>query len=177
MVDVKTEIKIPDTWDTVRYEKPIYPTVSRGMNGKALYVNNKYHCYSVLHIKPVHNLTPYRATGFGFAERSMKYIPLTHVQDRSKPKPSKIVNEKSEMKKIYENSIDAVKQNIKLRRKDRLRMEMDAVEIRNVEREYSNLVNKMKYEINNLSNTTGEMIGDARYHTHSINRVLRDYEL
>lgn len=177
MVDVKAEIEIPDTWDTVRYEKPIYPTVSRGMNGKTLYVNNKYHCYSVLHIKPVHNLTPYRATGFGFAERSMKYIPLTHVQDRSKPKPTKIVNEKSEMKKIYENSIDAVKQNIKLRRRDRLRMELDAVEIRNVEREYSNLVNKMKYEINNLSNTTGEMIGDARYHTHTINRVLRDYEL
>jgi hypothetical protein len=177
MVDGKAEIEIPETWDTVKYEKPIYPTVSRGKNGSTLYNNNKYHCYGVLHIKPVHNLTPYRPTGFGFAERNMKYIPLTHVQDRSKPKPPAVVNEKSEIKKIYENSIDAVKQNCKLRRRDRLRMELDAVEIRNVERKYGNLVNKMKYEIHNLRNKTKEMIGTSRYHTHVVNRVLRDCEL
>lgn len=174
---VDAQVDIPETWDTIKYEKPIFPTVSRGMNGRVLYVNNKYHCYSVLHIKPVHNLTPYRATGFGFGERSMKYIPLTHVQDRSKPKPPKVVNEKSEMKKIYENSIDKVKANIKLRYKQRMQKELDQIEINNVEREYSSLVNKMKYEIHNMSNKTSEMIGDARYRTHSINRVLRDYEL
>jgi hypothetical protein len=171
MVDAQDDI--PETWDTIKYEKPIFPTVSRGKNGSAVYVNNKYHCYSVLHIKPVHNLTPYRATGFGFGERSMKYIPLTHVQNRSKPKPPNIVNEKSEMKKIYETSIDTVKSNIRLRYKDRLQKELDETEIRNVERQNSNLVNKMKYEIHNMSNKTGEMIGDVRYRTHCINRVLR----
>lgn len=173
---VKAEIEIPETWDTVKYEKPIFPTYSQGKIGQALYTTGKYHCYNVQHSKPIYNLTPYRATGFGFAERNMKYIPLTHVQDRSTPKPLKTVNEKSEMKKIYEASIDDVKMKSKLRRRDRLRQELEAVEIRNVERNYGNLVDKMRCEIHNLNNKTDEMIGEARYRTHLINRTLRNHQ-
>lgn len=104
---VQDQIEIPETWDIIKYEKPLYPTFSRGKVGTVLYCNNKYHCYSVHHSKPVYDLTPYRPTGFGFAERSMKYIPLTHVQNRFKAKRL-VNNEKSEIKRIYEKSMDAI---------------------------------------------------------------------
>lgn len=175
MVQAQAPIDVPETWDTIKYPKPIYPTYSQGKVGGALYCNNKFHCYSVQHSKPVYNLTPYRATGFGFAERSMKYVPLTHIQDRSKPKAPKVINEKTEMKKIYEASIDAIKENSKLRGKQRRRRAEEEVEIRNIERNYNNLVNKMRYEIHDLTNQTEDMIGETRYRTHQVNRLMRDH--
>lgn len=167
-------IEVPETWDTIKYEKPIYPTYSRGCVGGALYCNNKYHCYSVNHSKPYYDLMPYRATGFGFGERSMKYIPLTHVQNRSKEPQPKVVNEKSEMKKIYEASMDEIKINSNIRMENQLRREHEEKEIKNVEDHYKSLVNKMRGEIYELTNKTEEMIGETRYRTHLINRTVRD---
>jgi hypothetical protein len=172
----RAEIEIPETWDTIKYEKPIFPTTSRGKYGSTLYNNNKYHCYSVLHIKPFYNLTPYRATGFGYAERNSKYIPLSHVVDRSKSsqKPPKLFNYKSTMRRIYEREIDRVKYNAEIRNENRERRERFEVEDRNIEQSYRTLVSKMHQEVYNLDNKASEMIGDARYRTHVINRLLRD---
>lgn len=169
---VQAQIEVPETWDTIKYEKPLYPTCSRGMFGKPLYVNNKYHCYSVYHSKPTYDLTPYRATGFGYAARAMKYIPLTHVQDRSNPKPQKVINKKSEIKKIYEASIDSIKLNAELRNENILREARDQAVARSDERNYDTLVRKMQYDIHSLTNKTEEMIGGARFRTHQINRLI-----
>lgn len=142
---VRAEIpEVPDTWDTIKYPKPIYPTYSRGKFGDALYCNSKYHCYSVQHSKPTYNLTPYRPTGFGYAERAMKYVPLTHVQDRTKPKTPKYINTKSEIRKIYEDGIDAVKHNANLRHERRTREAKARAEIREIELQYSGIFNKIE---------------------------------
>lgn len=159
---VQAQVEIPETWDTIKYEKPLYPTFSRGKVGRTLYCNEKYHCYSVLHLKPKYDLTPYRATGFGFGERSMKYIPLTHVQDRSKPKPPKPINEKSEMKQIYERSIDEIKQKCE-RRNDNLFT---------ISR-YNEQDSSARYEIQESTTKTD---ADTRYRTHQINRIVWNYQ-
>lgn len=171
---VQPEEEIPETWNTVKYEKPVYPTYSRGKVGGALYCNNKYHCYSVNHSKPYYELTPYRATGFGFSQRSMKYIPLTHVQNRSKLPPIKIVNEKSEMQRIYEKSINEVKLNAKHRHDSQYRKENDKIVNRHLEPCNKTLKLKLHSEIHNLMNKTEEMIGETRYRTYLINRIVRD---
>ena len=130
---VQAQVEVPETWDTIKHEKPIYPTFSRGKVGTALYCNNKYHCYSVHHSKPVHDVMPYRATGFGFAERSMKYIPLTYIQDRNKPASLSEVNEKSEIKKIYEKSIDLIKSKVDRRNCHQLSSQIEVKETNNCE--------------------------------------------
>lgn len=174
MVEKKVEIEIPETWDTIKYPKPIYPTYSRGMTGGYAYCNNKYHCYSVVHSKPTYDLTPYRPMGFGYAERSRNYIPLTHVKNRSFPPKEKITYEKSEMTKIYEDAIDTLRDKIEctteyLRKKNR-----EADEIRKIDENFRNIITKLKYETNDLMNNTDEMIGDVRYRTHQINRMIHE---
>jgi hypothetical protein len=163
------EIEIPETWDKIKYTKPIYPTYSRGKMGKSLYCNNKFHCYGVVHSNPIYNLTPYKPKGFGFAEKNRSYLPLTHVQDRSHPKPSKTIYEKPRMKQIYENSIDALRANADLGR------EKFYNNIRRNNENCRNFPLKFQYETKNLSNETNEMIGGVKYRTHLINRTLRNY--
>lgn len=174
MVAEKAEIEIPETWDTIKYTKPIYPTYSRGKVGTYSYTNDKYHCYRVIHSKPTYDLTPYRPTGFGFAERNQNYIPLSHVQDRTHVRIQKAPYDKSEMTKIYENAMDTIRDKIDcttefLRNKNR-----EADEIRKIEGNYRNLVSKLKYETHDMINNTDEMIGDVKYRTHQVNRVIRD---
>lgn len=166
--------EVPEPEEPIRYVKPIFPTYSRGCVGRVDYNNNKYHCYGVVHSKPVYNSTPYRATGFGYADRNRSYIPLSHVVDRSRPKPQKLVNEKSMIKLIYENGMDLVKANAARREAERLRFDVEDAEIRNIERNYSDLISKMRYEIHDLTNSTEEMLGETRYRAHQINRLVRD---
>ena len=173
-IKYKSMDEVPEPEEPIRYVKPIFPTYSRGCVGSVGYNNNKYHCYGVVHSKPVYNFTPYRATGFGYADRNRSYIPLTHVVDRSRPKPKKLVNEKSVIKLIYENGMDLVKANAARREAERLRWDVEDAEIRNIERNYSDLISKMRYEIHDLTNNTDEMIGDTRYRAHQINRLVRD---
>lgn len=168
-------IEVPETWDTIKHEKPIYPTRSRGMVGTALYCNNKYHCYSVQHAKPTYNLMPYRATGFGYAERAMKYVPLTHVQDRSKPKQKKIVNEKSEIKKIYEASMDEIKLNAELRNQHSIREAKEkvrALKETNCETHSRNVFGNLHHELQRLENKTEERIGKMHHRVLQMNRVI-----
>lgn len=142
---VRVEIpEVPDTWDTIKYTKPIFPTYSQGKFGGALYCNSKYHCYSVQHSKPTYDLTPYRAPGFGYAARSMKYVPLTHIQDRTKPKTPKDVNEKSRIRKIYEDGIDEVKLNAELRNERRIQEAKAKAEMRELELKYGGIFNKIE---------------------------------
>lgn len=157
------QIEVPETWDTIKRPKPIYPTYSRGKFGGALYTNSKYHCYGGNHSKPFYELMPYRAKGFAYGERSMKYIPLTHVQDRSKPKPPKVVNEKSEMKGIYEASIDKIK--------SRSRREN---ECQNIQNQTGSFRKRFNFPRNLVAD---EIIGSTRYRTHVINQVVKHYEL
>lgn len=138
MVQVISEV--PETWDTIKYEKPIFPTCGRGVFGGALYCNNKYHCYSVQHSKPSYNLTPYRPTGFGYAARAMKYIPLTHVTDRTTPKKPKYTNEKSKIRQVYEDGIDNVKLNAEIRNERK----KARAEIREIELKYGGIFNKIE---------------------------------
>lgn len=170
-----SEAEIPETWDTIKYTKPIYPTCSRQRFGTYSYSNNKYHCYRVVHSAPTYNLMPYRPTGFGFAERNSKYIPLTHVQDRSGGKRENILSEKSKMMKVYEKTLDEIKQKQEFRRNFDMKQQREAGEIRTMDGNYRNLVRKLKYETKNLINDTDEMIGECRYRTHQINRTVRDY--
>lgn len=153
----KVPIEVPETWDTIKYEKPVYPTYSRGKVGATLFCNSKYHCYSVHHSKPYYELMPYRATGFGFSERSMKYIPLTHVQNRSKVPPKKVVYEISEMDKIYNRM-----------RMNCVRQEMDEKSISNIEKSNKN------HEFKDSRNKIDEFIGETRYRTHLMDRMVRD---
>jgi hypothetical protein len=169
----QVEINIPETWDTIKYPKPIYPTYSRGKVGKYVF-GHCNHCYTVTHSSPTYDLTPYRPTGFGFAERNQNYIPLSHVQDRSRPKRPRVYYEKAEITKIYENAIDTIRDKIDctaeyLRKKNR-----EEDEIRKIEGNYRNLVTKLKYETNDLVNNTDEMIGDVRYRAHLMNKLIRD---
>lgn len=168
------EIEVPETWDTIKYTNPLYPTTSRGKFGKALYVNNKYHCYSVQHSKPKFELMPYRATGFGFAERNMNYIPLTHVQDRSKPKPPEFKYDKPEIQKIYEAGIDAVKLKLsaELRNDHQQKCETTVKETRNFERNQTQLVHKMQHDIETLRMKTDNMIRRNRHRWYRVHRVL-----
>lgn len=170
----QAEIEIPETWDTIKYPKPIYPTYGRGKVGTHSYTNDKYHCYRVIHSSPTYDLTPYRPTGFGFAERNRDYIPLTHVQDRSHVRIRKAPYETSEMTKIYENAMDTIRDKIEctteyLRKKNR-----EEDEIRKIEGNYRNLVSKLKYETHDMINNTDEMIGDVRYRAHQMNKTIRD---
>lgn len=157
MVQVIPEDEIPITFDTIKHKNPLYPTYSRGKVGKALYNNNKYQCYGVAHFKPVYDVMPYRATGFGFGERSLNYIPLTHVHDRSKTIVPRDIYEKTEIKKIYDSAIDVIKDSIAKR--DGINSKPKK-QLRIVEKDYSN--------------TRNGATGDARYRAHSINRVLYD---
>lgn len=169
------EIDIPETWDTIKYSNPIYPTYSRGKVGTYSYCNNKFHCYSVVHSTPTYELMPYRPTGFGFAERNRKYIPLTHVQDRSPAVRENILSRKSKMMRIYESAIDEIKEKQEQRGIRRAKLERTDDEVRKIEGNYRNLITKLRYESKNLINDTDEMIGDVKYRTHQINRKLRDY--
>lgn len=159
MVQVQAkQIEIPETWDVIKYEKPNHPTYSRGKTGKALYCNSKYHCYSVLHEKPYYDLTPYRATGFGFAERSLRYVPLTHIQDRSSQKPPKVVHEKPRMKGIYERSFEAIKRR-------------NHPEIFEPEQRKQFVQRELPCKV--VLST--EIVGTTRYRTHVISRTLNKY--
>lgn len=175
MVVENKELEIPETWDTIKYKNPIYPSYSRGKLGGYAYCNNKYHCYGVIHSKPTYDLTPYRPMGFGFAERNRNYIPLSHVQNRSEPRTVKKLYEKQEMTKIYEEAIDTIRDKIEcateyLRKKNR-----EDNEIRKIEGNYRNLIAMMlKYETKDLINDKDEMIGDVRYRTHKINQMVRN---
>jgi hypothetical protein len=170
------EIESFDTWEPIKYKKPIYPTYSRGKVGRSLYCNNKFHCYGVVHSKPTYDLTPYRPTGFGYAERNRKYIPLSHVQDRSNPAVREnILSRKSKMMRIYEDAIDEIKERQQQRCDIRRTKERTDDEIRKITGNYRNLVTKLRYESKNLINDTDEMIGDVKYRTHQINRILREY--
>lgn len=171
---IETVLEIPETWDSIKYEKPKYPTYSRGKIGAYAYCNNKYHCYSVVHLKPTYDLTPYRPTGFGFAERNRNYIPLSHVQYRNVPPKPRSFYRKPDMIKIYEDAFDTLRDKINctteyLRKKNR-----EENEIRKMNGNFRNFVTKLKYETNNLINDTDEMIGDVRYRTHKVNRMIRD---
>lgn len=175
MVATVAEIEIPETWDTIKYTKPIYPTYSRGKVGSSLYCNNKFHCYGVVHSKPTYNLMPYQPTGFGFAERNRKYIPLTHVQDRSPPGRENILSRKSKMMRIYESAIDEIKQKQEERGGYRAKNVKTDDEVRKIEGNCRRLVTKLTYEAQNLTNDTNELIGDAKYRIHQINKKLRNY--
>lgn len=149
------EIEIPETWDTIKYEKPIHLTYSRGKTGKVLYCHNKYHCYGVLHEKPFYDLTPYRATGFGFAERSLRYVPLTHIQDRTNPKPQEAFTEKPRMKKIYESSLDSI-------------WRKNHPEIFESEQ-------RVTRELPSKVVLSTEIVGTTRYRTHVISRTINKF--
>lgn len=170
-----TEIDIPETWDTIKYKNPLYPTYSRGKVGTYSYCNNKFHCYGVIHSKPTYDLMPYRQTGFGYAERNRNYIPLSHVQDRSPRVRENILSRKSKMMRIYEDAIDEIKQRQDRRGTVRMTKERTVDEVRKIEGNYRNLANKLRYESQSLVNDTDEMIGDVKYRTHMINRTLRDH--
>lgn len=174
MVVEKKEIEIPETWDTIKYEKPIFPTYSQGKVGGYGYCNNKYHCYSVQHSKPTYNLTPYRPQGFGFAERNRNYIPLSHVQYRNRPAEKKSRYPKPQMTKIYEDAIDTIRDKIEITTEYLRRKNRENDEIRKIDGNYRNLITKLKYETNDMINDTDEMIGDVRYRTHLMNRMIRD---
>ncbi|KAG5678763.1 hypothetical protein PVAND_008407 [Polypedilum vanderplanki] len=171
-----SEADIPETWDTIKRKNPIHPTYSRGKIGTYSFSNNKYHCYRVIHSSPTYNLMPYRPTGFGFAERNRKYIPLTHVHDRSGGKKENILSRKSQMMTIYENTINEIKERQELNREHKVKKEREEGEIRKIENNYRKFISKLKYEAGNLSNDTDEMIGDVIYRTHRINRLVRDYK-
>lgn len=75
---IGAKLEIPETWDTVKYKRPLYPTFSRGKIGVIVYSNSKYHCYGVRHSEPFSNLTQCRERkGFGFCARSRKCFPFT----------------------------------------------------------------------------------------------------
>lgn len=169
------ESDIPETWDTIKYPKPILPTYSRGKVGKYSFTNHKYHCYTVIHSSPKYDLMPYRPTGFGFAERNRNYIPLTHVQDRTPLPKEKVYYEKPVIDTIYLNALDEIKLNQQLRGVRRMKKEREVDEIRKIEGNYRNLITKLKYEARNMINNTDEMIGDVKYRTHQINRLVRNY--
>lgn len=155
MVQIKLE-DIPETWDVIKRKNPIHPTCSRGKFGSALYCNNKYHCYSVNHSKPRYELMPYRATGFGFGERSMKYIPLSHVEDRTIPKPAKLPCKGAGMKRIYDANMQA------------LQCTEADVECGAPRKTLQSF--REERELKRL-----EAAGYERYRVHLINRLLRDH--
>lgn len=170
MVETKI-VEIPETWDTIKHIKPIYPTCSQQKFGGASYCNDEYRCYSVKHSKPTYNLMPYQPEGFGYGERAMKYIPLTHVQNRIRPSSSltKRLREKSFMRQVYENSIDAIK-----KKQDRSWLE-EPQEVSS--RKQDRLRDKFRYELGNLRNKTDEFIGDTKYRIFKINRTIQSREL
>jgi hypothetical protein len=156
----QAEIEIPETWDTVKYEKPIYPTCSRGKFGQALYCNNKYHCYGVQHELPFYNLTPYRPTGFGFGEKSLRYVPLTHIVDRTTPPSLKPAQVKYEARIIYESAMDTLRFK-RLARDDRhVRKIVGDVRERNSK---------------NWRLLADAIVGQTRYRTHKINQLVAHY--
>jgi hypothetical protein len=156
----QAEIEIPETWDTIKYEKPINPTCSRGMFGSTLYNNNKYHCYGVLHIKPHYDLTPYRATGYGFGEKSLRYMPLTHVHDRTKPKPLRPVNKKSKTKEAYEIALEHFRARYRIEDPAPKNIPDSVIRERN-SRDFRLLANGV--------------VGQTRYRTHQVNLMVGRY--
>jgi hypothetical protein len=169
MVEIKIE-EIPETWDTIKHIKPIYPTCSQQKFGGVSYNNDKYRCYSVKHSKPTYNLMPYQPEGFGYGERAMKYVPLSHVQNNIRPASSltKRLRDKSFMRQVYENSIDAIK-----KKQGRLIEESQTTSSRRQDR----LRDKFRYELGNLKNKTDEFIGDTKYRIFKINRTIQSREL
>lgn len=153
----QAEIEIPETWDTVKYEKPIRPTCSQGKFGSTLYNNNKYHCYGVLHIKPHYNLTPYRATGYGYGEKSLRYMPLTHVHDRTKPPPQRRVNIQSEAKQAYEIALDHFRARYRIEDPAPRKIHDSTIRERNC-RDFRLLADGI--------------VGQTRYRTHKVNLMV-----
>jgi hypothetical protein len=171
-----SEAEIPETWDVIKRKNPILPTFSRGKVGTYSYSSSKFHCYRVVHSKPTYDLMPYRATGFGFAERNRRYIPLTHVQDRSGGKKENILSRKSQMMTVYHNALDEIRQRQELNRERKAATKSENDVIKRIEGNYRKLLDKLRYEAGNLTNNTDEMIGDVRYRTHRMNRLVRDYK-
>lgn len=166
---VKKELEIPETWDIIKYEKPIHPTCSRGVFGKAVYDNCKNHCYGVNHLKPFYVLTPYQAPGLGYAAKNSNYIPLTHVKDRSKPKLPEFKYGAYGMKKIYDANIAAVKS---IKRVKARGFEEDS---RTFETSRGD-VKAEAYDFKKERETKRqEASGYERYNVHVINRTLRNH--
>lgn len=152
--------EIPETWDTIKHSKPVYPTYSSGKFGKALYCNDKYHCYSVLHIKPFYELMPYRATGFGFGERSLRYLPLSHVSNTSKPKSLKVKHVIPGMQQTYNQNLDSIKSKRDVKELPQQKMFQSQVQERNSQ---------------NFTMLAYGAVGESRYRSHVINRTLCKY--
>lgn len=174
MATEKAEIDIPETWDTIKYTNPIYPTYSRGKVGTYSYTNDKYHCYRIIHSSPTYDLMPYRPTGFGFAERNRDYIPLSHVQDRTHVRVKNLPYEKPEMTKIYENAMDTIREKIDCTTEYLRKKKREESETRNIERNYRNLISDLKYETDDLINNFDDAINDVKYNTHQINQLIRN---
>ena len=154
----KNLIQVPETWDSVKYQNPIYPTYSRGKFGKPLYYNNKYHCYSVEHSKPFYDVTAYQAPGLGFAERNAKYVPLTHIHDRTTPKPLKFSYHGSQIQQIYNSSLASIQCR---------QCAEEKVEPEESCRRYRTYDDESRRKVQEAS-------GYERYKVHLINKLLRD---
>lgn len=152
-------------------DRKIFPTFSRGRIPKILFTER--HSYALRHAGPVRKEIEYYPKGFGIAEQ--KYLPLTHIQNRVRwisPAPS---TEPSRQKKMYEYALDEIKRKQDENAQRRAFLERRKNERKELEVNYRNMVDTLHYRVHNLQNSTDEMIGDSKYRTHLINKILRDH--